>query len=468
MGYSFKTYNLKFALHGIAVMVIFGTLTLGCSPKVNQVEPPIENLENFSTTGVQVVPGQWWTSFKDAQLNAMIEKALQGNFELASTWEQYRAARAVVKRESSFLLPDLEATIQNAIRRPEPDFAGGENFQQGLSASYEVDLWGRIRAGLQVEKFRAEASLWDYQALSMTITAEMAINWYQWLAANHQLDLINQQIQTNENIIKLIKARFGSGQVRAVDILRQTQLMEATREQKLLIESQMASLENQLAVLIGQQPQKEWTFIPDSLPELPELPATGLPLELVRRRPDIQRAHHFLLAADRDMASAVTSRYPRLSFSLEGQVRSNNFRGLFQDWAYSLAGNLVAPLFYGGRLNAEVDRTEAVKQQRLYEYGQTVLLAFQEVEDALVQERKQLERLEVLKRQLDLANKTSEQLKISFLNGLSNYLDVLLALDQEQQLRREFIDGRLNLLIIRIGLYRALGGGFEAQRKIQQ
>ncbi|GAB3646156.1 efflux transporter outer membrane subunit [Echinicola sediminis] len=468
MGNTFGFFNFRFALTKVVVLVTFVFFSDACSPKVTQMDPPLKPVGDFSASGTTLIPDHWWTSFNDPQLNALMDTALAGNFDLAASWEQYLAARAVAKRQSSFLLPDLEASVQNALRRPEPDFAGGENFQQGLSASYEVDVWGRIRSSVQAEQFRAEANLWDYQAMAMSLSAEIATVWYRWIAANRQLTLIQEQIQTNEDIIKLIKARFGSGQIRAVDILRQTQLLEATRDQKILIESNLATLQNQLTVLIGQTPQEQWPFSARSLPELPALPATGLPLELVRRRPDIQRAHHFLLAADREMASAVSSRYPRLSFSTAVQFRSNNFDGLFQDWAYSLAGNLVAPLFYGGRLQAEVDRTEAVKQQRLYEYGQTVLVAFREVEDALVLERKQLERLEIMNRQVDLAKKTYEQLKVSFLNGLSNYLDVLLALDQEQQLRREQIDLESELLEIRIGLYRALAGGLETPKMIQQ
>jgi len=288
------------------------------------------------------------------------------------------------------------------------------------------------------------------------------------VATVNQLNLVEQQITTNENIIKLIRARFGTGQISAVDILRQMQLLEATQDQKILLETNQSLLENQLAVLLGRQPQTTLDLQIDSLPNLPELPASGLPLELVRRRPDIQQAHNLLLAADRDMATAVTSKYPRLSVTFRLQQRSNDFSSLFQDWAYTIAGNLVAPLIYGGRLNAEVDRTEAVKYQRLYQYGQTVLTAFREVEDALIQEIKFQERMELLNRRLELATKTNNQLRMSFLNGLSNYLDVLVSLDQEQQLRRDLIAARFALVENRIALYRALAGGFETEIEANQ
>jgi len=440
----------------------------GCTPKIRNVDLPIDSLQNFSYSGDANIPYEWWTSFEDPALNMLVDSALNNNFDLTTIWYQFREAEAVVDQESSFLWPEIEAAAQSAINRPEPDFAGGENLQLGLAAAYEIDLWGRIRSGIQAEKYRAQASLADYRTGAISLSAEIAITWYQLVATVNQLSLVEQQITTNENIIRLIRARFGTGLISAVDILRQMQLLEATRDQKILLETNRGLLENQLAVLLGRQPQLAFDARIDSLPDLPPLPESGLPLELVRRRPDIQQAYHLLLAADRDMATAVTSRYPRISLSFRLQQRSNDFSSLFQDWAYTIAGNLVAPLLYGGQLQAEVDRTEAVKYQRLYEYGQTVLIAFREVEDALVQEMKYLERMDLLTRRLDLATKTNDQLRLSFLNGLSNYLDVLVSLDQEQQLRRDLIAAKFVLVENRIALYRALAGGFETEIQANQ
>lgn len=390
----------------------------------------------------------------------MIDEALRTNLQLAGDWQQFRAAMAVVKREKSFLWPDIQASARTAISRPEPDFAGGENLQVGVSAAYEIDLWGRIRSGIEAEEFRAQATYFDFQAAAMSLSAETAITWYQLVSARKQLELINRQIETNEDIVRLIRARFTGGQIRAVDILRQEQLLESTRDQRIIYETNIEVLRNQLAVLLGRPPQNEGRIAGDSLPKLPPLPATGLPLELVRRRPDVRQAYNLVLAADRDMAQAIRNKYPRISLNLEGQMRSNNYSSLFQDWAYTLAGNIVAPLIYGGRLRAEVDRTQALKNQVLYDYGQTVLVSFREVEDALIREQKQKERIEVLEKRLELARKTSEQLRIEFLNGLSDYLDVLLQLDQQQQLQRDMIEARQSLLEIRISLYRALAGDF--------
>ncbi len=443
---------------------MIGFCVFSCAPKLQNVEAPIEEAEEFSYTGTEAIPEKWWTSFNDPVLNNLIDSALTENLNLAATWEQFMAAQAILRREKSSLWPDIELVARSAVSRPEPDFAGGENFQAGLAAGYEVDLWGRIRAGIEAEEFRAEASFYDYQAAAMTLSAEISATWFQLLTLKKQLDLTNRQIETNEEIIRLIRARFTSGQIRAVDILRQQQLLESTRDQKIFFETQLRLLQNQLAVLLGRPPQNLSISPESNLPELPPLPETGLPLELIRRRPDVKQAYNQVLAADREMAVAIRNKYPRISFDIIAQSRSNNYGNLFQDWAYTLAGNLVAPLLYGGRNRAEVDRTTALKNQQLFLYGQTVLNSFREVEDALIQEQKQKERIEVLKRRLDLAQKTNKQLRIEFLNGLSEYLDVLLSLDQEQQLQRDILEARQTLLEHRITLYRTLAGGFETER----
>ncbi|HDZ14278.1 hypothetical protein LCGC14_1156570 [marine sediment metagenome] len=450
-------------VYAAVLMLLF----LGCSPKLTNVALPIDDLQEFRYTGTEVLEEKWWTAFEDEQLNSMIDSAMRSNFDLAATWQQFRAAKAVVVREAGIKWPQIETSAQTALNFPENDFRGGENTQLGLSASYEVDLWGRIRTAVQAEKFRADASLYDYQTAAISLSAEIATAWYQLLAAKKQLKITDTQITTNENIIKLIRSRFVGGQIRAVDILRQVQLLESTKEQRIIFTTDVQLLENRLAVLLGRQPQNRLETDSNELPELPALPQAGLPLELVRRRPDLQQSYALLLAADRDMASAVRNRYPRLELTARGQLRANNFANLFDNWAYSLAGNILGPLFYGRQLSAEADRNEAIKQQRLYAYGQTTLEAFEEVENGLIQDQMQKERVENIGRQLELAEKSNQQLRIEFLNGFSPYLDVLIGLDGEQQLQRDYVTAQSEQIQIRIALYRSLAGGFETERTLE-
>ncbi|WP_037325449.1 efflux transporter outer membrane subunit [Salinimicrobium terrae] len=448
----------------VFIVSIFLLLS-SCTPKIAPLEAPVPQPEEFTSQGPVALSDEWWASFDDPILDSLVQVGLEENLVLAGNWQQYKAARAIVRRERSFLFPEVDAFAGVARNQPQGNFSEDLQFQTGLAASYELDVWGRIRAGIQAEKYTAEAILRDYQAAAMTVSAEISNTWYELLTAHKQLELIEQQIETNEAIVKLIRARFAGGQIRAVDILRQEQLLESTRDLKIFYETNLELLENRLAVLLGRPPQNVEDFRTGIIPNLPPLPQTGLPLELIRRRPDLQQAYNLVLAADREMAFAIRSKFPIISLEATGRFNSAEMGNLFENWTYSLAGNLIAPIIYGGRLSAEVDRTEAVKNQRLFEYGQAVLIAFEEVENALFQEMKQIERLEVLERRLDLSSKTAKQLRIEFLNGLSPYLDVLLALDEQQQLEREMLEARQELLEIRIGLYRALAGAFETERE---
>jgi len=270
-------------------------------------------------------------------------------------------------------------------------------------------------------------------------------------------------VETNEKVLQLLKVRFTSGQIRSVDILRQVQLVEATREQQIFAETRLQVLEHALAVLLGKTPQTNIQPVENNLPGLPPIPETGIPAELIERRPDVRSAFNLLRAADRDLAAAISNKYPRLSISASISTGAYDIEDLFTDWGRGIAADLLSPLFRGGELNAEVDRAEAVKQQRLYEYGDAVLTAFREVEDALVQEKQQVRSIESLERQVELAVQTNDQLRSEYMNGMSNYLDVLTALDEEQQLRRDLLSSKLELLEYRIALYRALAGGIETR-----
>jgi NodT family efflux transporter outer membrane factor (OMF) lipoprotein len=448
-------------------------LLAGCAGPMH-LEPPVQPPSTFSASGNLPAPERWWTAFGDATLDSLVDGALAGNFDLQSAWQRLEQARAVVDRESASRWPGLDLLLGATARDPEP--AGFEALDASLVADYEVDLWGRLRARTAAERFRARASLSDYRTAALTLSAETAAGWFRLLEARRQAALLGEQYATNESILALIRARVGSGQVRGVDILRQRQLLEATREQQIAAAARVRVLEHGLAVLLGQPPG---AALPGdnldggdvdgggldlpTLPTLPALPAAGVPADLIARRPDVQRMHDRLLAADRDLAAAAAQRYPRLTLSASAASSGDAVGDLTSDWVQSLTAGLLGPLFDGGARGAEVDRTEAARRQALADYGQAVLDAVRDVEDALVQEQAQTRRLAALERQHDYVQRTLEQLRAEYLNGLVGYLDVLTALTDEQRLRRDLLAARLTRLEVRIGLYRALAGPIESR-----
>ena len=456
----FSRKSMVFPLRALLTMAPVIAMLSSCSLKKSTVQLPMEPPVSFSASGTDSIPDYWWTSFNDSALNATIDTAMSTNFNLKTAWYRLVEARKVVDRESASLFPEIFASLRGETGSGQTAFEVNDNMWLGLTADYELDLWGRIRYGIEAEEYRMEASLNDFRTAALTLSAELSLAWYRLAEARQQLEIAYEQAETNEKVLELIRARYGSGQTRSVDIFRQEQLLEASRERVIFRETQLRLYKHQLAVLSGKAPGDSLFTEEMYIPELPPLPETGLPVELVKRRPDIQSALFRLYAADMDLASAMSARYPRISFTAQLST-SGSAEQLFRDWAWSFSGNLLAPLFYGGELQAEADRNEAVKNQRLYEYGQTVLTAFREVEDALIRELKQRESIASIKKQHELAKISYEQLRVSYFNGMSDYLDVLTALEQEQQLRRDLLTAKLELIEYRVALYRALAGGFE-------
>jgi len=449
--------NLHAAAAAIQIMIVL--FAVGCATQTTDTAPPLEVPDAFSDSGTQKPPDHWWTAFGCPELNALLDQALADNFDLKTGWQRLKEARAIAEREASALFPELEAFAEGEVTRSET--IDTEQLRLGLTAAFEVDLWGRIRSSVQAEEYRAKASLADYQTAALSVSGEVVRTWYQLMAAQNQLRILSRQIEANQKVLRLLKDRFAGGQTRSVDILRQRQLVEATREQRFSVESRIQVAKHQLSVLAGNPPRTPFQYTHTSLPELPPLPETGLPSALVRRRPDVKRAHLRLRAADRDMAAAVSNQYPRLDLTAALSSTTQGANDLFEDWARSFSANLVGPLFDAGRRSAEVDRAEAVKNQRLYTYGQTILTAFQEVEDALIREKKQTDRIKSLESQVRLAEKTYKQLRLEYVNGVSDFIDVLTALTAAQQLRRDLVSAELTRIEYRIALHRALAGGFD-------
>ena len=428
----------------------------GCLHRGGESAPPVAVPQAFSAGGEAEAPERWWTAFGDGELDRLVATALADNLDLRAAYERLRAARAVTRRERSGLFPELDATADAEARRSE--FVDDEGLTAGFSASYEVDLWGRVRATADAAEFRAEATRADYEAAALSLSGEVARTWYALVEARRQAEVLREQIESNRQVLELLENRFGSGQVRGVDLLRQEQLVESTREQLAVVRADLETLEHGLSVLLGSPPGPAVGAEDARLPRLPPLPETGAPAELVRRRPDLAAARERLRAADRELAAAVSNRYPRVNLTGSLTTATEDPSDFLRDWLGTAAGDVVAPLLDGGERRAEVDRTEAVRRQRLLEYGQTVLEAFREVEDALARERRQAERVRRLREQLDLARRAYEQLRVEYLNGVSDYIDVLTALTEQQELRRELLRERRRRVVFRIDLYRALAG----------
>jgi NodT family efflux transporter outer membrane factor (OMF) lipoprotein len=420
---------------------------------------------SFSRNGQAKPPAQWWRELGDPGLNAWMERALTDNFSVRMAWDRLSQAEAVAARQGASRFPTLDGTAGAARSRTtrESGTESANEFSLGLVAAYEIDLWGRVRSARAAAALDATAAADAVQVAALTLAAEMATTWIQRAEQTGQIALLQHQLETNQNILTLLNQRFGSGQAAAVDVLQQEQLVEARRGDVALARARLAVLENRLAVLAGLPPGSP---LPETAATTmpPPLPATGLPVDLALRRPDILRACRLVEAADQRAAVALADRFPRLSITARATTTAPSVSDLFDDWMANLAANLIAPLIDGGQRRAETRRTKAALSEALNNYQQTVLLALAEVENALTQEAQQDQLIESLRRQLTLSQAAMERLRERYRSGSGDFLRVLSAEISHQTLERNLLTAERQRLEYRIALYRALSGGLELQR----
>ncbi len=459
--------------HSTACLIPWLLIALaGCSyPETPTASAPSSLGENalsdhsFSESGTVPVESHWWTAFNDAQLNTWVDKALRENLSLAQAWARLSEAEATLTASSAARFPSLG--LQTSVRRtfddattanPPTDRTTGS---LDLIASYELDLWGKVRSEARGAYFEYRATEQDLRAASISIAGQIAITWYNLVERRAQQSLLKAQYQNAEQTLESIRMRFQHGSRNATDLLQQQQVIEARSGALIQNQAEIEILEHHLGILTGSTALHIEVQTPDTFPELPEFPSTGIPAAIITARPDIQAAWLRLQAADAAAATAVANRFPSLTL---GAVLSSAFGGpvqLFDEWMEALTASLSASLIDGGLRRAEVDRRQALLSSALLNYRQTVLEALREVEDAIVQERQQQAFLESLSRQIVLAEQVFDQTFARYQSGDQSYLQVLTAQDSLHQLRRTALTAQLQLLQFRIALYRSLGSGFE-------
>jgi len=441
----------------------------GCSPFSAPDRPSFQDgmpptysmLEAVSET-----PQRWWLTFDDPQLAELIEESLGENQNLRAFWARVARAQALARKAGSEKYPTLSGDAGASYQKKHTNAGTDgrsveiENYSLGILASYEVDLWGRVRATAKSAELAATATREDLNAAAMTIAAEVARRWIGIIASQRGLLLLQQQLTTNETYLELVELRFQKSLASALDVMQQKQLVERVRAQIPLAKMQEQLLRNELAVLTGRLPHALPVLDPDRFPRMDNLPPAGVPAQLLDNRPDIRAAFHRLGAADQDLAVARADRLPALRLTGGAAYDSDELDRLFDNWIVNLAAGLAAPLLDGGRRQAEVDASASAVNEQLALYRQAVLTAVQEVEEALAREVYIREHIARTEDQLQAAKNALSEARVRYLNGLNDYLPVLTQLLSVQNLEIDLIGRKEELFFARINLFRSIGGSW--------
>jgi NodT family efflux transporter outer membrane factor (OMF) lipoprotein len=411
----------------------------------------------------------WWQSFGSAEMNALVAEAQANNRDLRAAAFRVAQSEAAARIAAANLLPLVTAGASASRSQSAVSTSGNRilrnNFAGTLDASWEVDLWGRLRAGAAAGDARLVASHFDQQATALSITAQTATAYVQLLAQRRRLSLARETLGIAQRVLGVVESQVAAGGASELEV--QQQRASVAAQQALVVDLEGAERQalDALAVLLGRRPD-QLAVRADSLSGL-RLPAitAGIPAELLARRPDLARAEAELLAAGFDAQAARAARYPALALTASGGRQSTELSDLLSPSrnAWSIGGSLAATIFDAGELRASEQAAVARAHELAETYTGTVLIAFQEVEDALAI-AEVARRSYVLREQAFAAASAAWRIaETRWRAGAADFLSVLTA----QQTAFAAADALAQADAARyaaiIALYRALGGGWGAK-----
>jgi NodT family efflux transporter outer membrane factor (OMF) lipoprotein len=430
-----------------------------CSLTPEYVHPQMDIPKDWSAVSNTTPPSQqgqssFWQAFGDEGLNRVMEVALAQNLDLQAALHRVEQARAQAKIAGAPLVPSLDASGGTSQNYQE---VGNTSRWQGLATlNYELDLWGKNRSQAEAAKYRAQAGEYDREALRLIVTADTAILYARVLGFDDRIRVAEINLKNAEEVLRIIEARYREGGVSALEVSQQKVAVNNIRAAlTTLIEQHTATL-NALAILLGRAPQHFDSPQGElSALRIPEVNLTS-PASLLADRPDIQSAESGLRAANADIGAARAAFFPSLQLGTDGNLVASGF-GDPATMALSLASNVLAPIFSGGRLEGNLENVTARQRELAAQYQQTVLTAFREVEDALAVRKSTNQQVVLSRQSVQEARNAYTIAKARFDAGSIDYLTLLETQRSLSQAEDEQIIATVAQVEAFVRLHKALG-----------
>ncbi len=409
--------------------------------------------------------GKWWTVYNDPRLDALEDQVSISNQNVLAAEAQFRQAKAAVRIARAALFPTVTTAPSASRSRSDVPSGGGQLYTIPIDLTYQLDVWGSIRRGVASNSAIAQASAAQLENARLLYQAELATDYFQIQGLDAARVLLTATVGSYEKYVELTQNRFDGGVASMGDVaLAQTQL-ETARAQLVEIGVGRAQFEHAIAVLTGKPPSE--LSIPDvSNQSVPPISAIGLPSTLLERRPDIAAAERQVAAANEQIGIAQAAFYPTLAFGASAGLQTTAILDLFT-WPsrfWSVGPQLAETLFDAGKRRAQVKLTEAAYDATVANYRQTVLTAFQQVEDSLAQLRILSEEAEITDRAVKFAQQSLQISTDQYTGGLTNYLQVITAQTNTLQNQLTAVDILARRKVASVSLVEALGGGWNASQ----
>jgi NodT family efflux transporter outer membrane factor (OMF) lipoprotein len=458
-------------------LAVLLSLGLGCAVGPHYERPEIGVPKTFSEGKADGPTSfeRWWNGFHDPILDGLVLRAVQGNLDLKISAARIREARAARGIAAAAGLPQLRASggysrSKQLVARVDgvvlAEGSSAQNiFEAGFDASWEIDIFGGVRRDDEAALAQVQAAEEAREDLLVILVADVARDYIELRGTDRQIEVLDQTVEAQKESLALAQARFDSGMGTEFDVTRAQGLLAATEAQRPVLEILRRQATYRLGVLLGHEPAALVAELngprplPSAAPEVPQV----LPSELLSRRPDLRRRERELAAATARIGVATADLFPR--FNLLGSFgrRSNDlasFNASSQFWSGGFG--IQWPILAGGRIRANIRVQEARREQALLQYQQAILIALEEVENALSAHGRELLRQESLSASVAANRRALELATERYTSGLENFLAVLDAQRSLYAAEDQLIQSERNVAVALIAVYKALGGGWPS------
>jgi len=417
---------------------------------VERIEPSI----SFIAQGDAQVDIRWWHSFENEGLSSVIKQGLKNNLSLKA--KDLRLKSTAI--ETNIARADLQPTL-NLTSNSTYNFYESNTANLAVNSSWELDFWGGIEASINKAEWNHQEQLALYRARANLVAGSIANAWLGLISEQEKQLVLAKQFQRTQDALQVISRRFAMGKSSVTNIWQQ---------QKLLKSIEVLQSQNKTNLFSYQQTLALWLAMPTKalnipkhqvFPLLPKLPEIGMPAQVLKFRPDIEQAFAKVKVANENLAIAISNQYPRVSLRANYSTSKTSVKDLLDDWSGNLIASLALPLFDSGERKSIVEQRKLLLQALILDYQQVWLEAIAVVNQVLIKENQLVKVSKNLAEQLDLAKRTEKLTTIKYLNGKTNYLNLLKAQESILSLERLQIEAKKNVIMNRVLLYRELSHG---------
>ena len=458
-------------------MLLGMTLLAGCKVGPNYARPNVTAPPAFrgadgtavsSAAPTSLGDEQWSAVYQEPELQQLIAKALANNYDVRIAAQRILEQQAQVKiaRSQEFPTISVGGTAIGAALPSSLSKQIGSPLEDGsfsLSAAWTPDFWGLYRRQTEAARAQLLGQVWAQRAVRLTLVQQVATLYFQLRALDRQLDITQQTIKVRQDSLNLTKTLESGGSVPLSDVRQAEQLLYTATSQVPQLEEQIQQSENSLSFLLGQDPGPvAHTDLNALIPPPQDLP-TGLPSQLLERRPDIQQAEATLIAANAQIGVARAQFFPNLSISASAGVGGNSFPSIFSTAGKTIygIGSLTQPIFEGGKLRGQLQLSVETKQEMVLNYQKTIEQAFRDVSTALIALKKQRAFREQQELLVAAAEDSVRLARVRYQGGSTGYLEVLTNDSNLYAAQLNLVAAQQNEALTIVQLYSALGGGWQ-------